>query len=157
VPLGETEKERTDRQLLELLNELRIALPGAQVLLGFLLTVPFATRFGQVGQSGRVALFACLLSTTGGIVLLMAPAVYHRLRWRRGGKRDVIRIAHRFFLVGTALLALGLMASVFLVGDVLFDAQIATLATVAIAVCVLATWYVVPLERVRREEIQHEE
>jgi len=132
-------------------------LPGAQVLLGFLLTVPFATRFGQVGQSGRVALFACLLSTTGGIVLLMAPAVYHRLRWNRGGKRDVVRIAHRLFLVGTALLAIGLAAAVFLVGDVLFDTPIAVLATVAVTLSVLATWYLLPLERERQTEIRREE
>jgi hypothetical protein len=157
VPDSETEKERTDRQLLELLNELRVALPGAQVLLGFLLTVPFATRFGQVGESGRIALFACLLSTTAGIVLLMAPAVYHRLRWKRGGKRDVVRIAHRLFLVGTGLLAVGLVASVFLVGDVLFDTATAGMATAAIALSVLATWYLLPLERGLQEEIRREE
>lgn len=154
---GETDKERTDRQLTELLNELRVALPGAQVLLGFLLTVPFATRFGQVSQSGRVALFACLLSTTGGIVLLMAPAVYHRLRWKMGGKRDVVRIAHWMFLVGTALLAVGLVASVFLVGDVLFGTATAVAATAAVAASVLATWYVLPLARGGQREIRSEE
>lgn len=154
---GETEKERTDRQLLELLNEVRVALPGAQVLLGFLLTVPFATRFDQVDRSGRVALFACLLSTTAGIVLLMPPAVYHRLRWKRGGKRDVIRIAHRLFLIGTALLAAGVAASVFLVGDVLFGPATAAIAAAAVGVCVLATWYVLPLERGHRADIRREE
>src|SRR5690242_8988625 len=110
-PGVESDKERTDRQLTELLNELRVALPGAQVLLGFLLTVPFATRFGRVDHAGRIALFACLLSTVAGTLLLMAPAVYHRLRWNLGGKADVVRNAHRLFLAGTALLGIGITAS----------------------------------------------
>ena len=76
----ETAKERTDRQLIELLTELRVALPGAQLLLAFLLTVPFATRFGRMTEGQRDALFACLLLTALGTVLLMAPSVYHRLR-----------------------------------------------------------------------------
>ncbi len=65
----ETEKHRTDRQLIELLTELRVALPGAQVLLGFLLTVPFATRFGRVTEAQRITLFACLLLTVAGTLL----------------------------------------------------------------------------------------
>ena len=85
----ETEKERSDRQLAELMAELRVAIPGAQVLLGFLLTVPFATRFGRTTRLERLTLFACLLLTVAGTVLLMAPSVYHRLRWGQGeGKAD---------------------------------------------------------------------
>ena len=101
--MSETPKQRTDRQLIELLTELRVALPGAQVLLAFLLTVPFATRFGRVSGSERVALFVALIATVTGTLLLMAPSVYHRLRWRRGGKADVIIVAGRLFLIGTRL------------------------------------------------------
>jgi|RhiMetdeSRZDD1v2_1073273.scaffolds.fasta_scaffold350314_2 Family of unknown function (DUF6328) len=154
---GESDKERTDRQLLELLNELRVALPGAQVLLGFLLTVPFATRFGRVDHAGRIALFACLLSTVGGTLLLMAPPVYHRLRWDLGGKADVVRIAHRLFLAGTSLLGIGITASVFLVGDVLFGTAAAVASTTAVGLLIVAIWYAFPLLRGRRSEIRHEE
>jgi hypothetical protein len=150
----ETDKQRSDRQLEELLTELRVALPGAQVLLGFLLTVPFATRFGQVGHAGRIALFACLLCTVGGTLLLMAPPVYHRVRWNLGGKEDVVRIAHRLFLAGTALLGLGITASVFLVGDVLFGAAAALVATTVVGVTVLTLWYAFPLLRGRRPAVR---
>jgi Family of unknown function (DUF6328) len=153
----ESDKERTDRQLNELLTELRVALPGAQVLLGFLLTVPFATRFGRVDHAGRIALFACLLSTVGGTLLLMAPAVYHRLRWNMGGKADVVRNAHRFFLAGTALLGLGITASVYLVGDVLFGTVAAIIATLGVGSTVLLVWYVFPLLRGHRSEIRRQE
>ena len=116
----ETAKERTDRQLMELLTELRVALPGAQVLLAFLLTVPFATRFGRTTEGQRDALFACLLLTALGTVLLMAPSMYHRLRWTRGGKSDVVRIAHRLFLAGSTFLGAGVVTAVFLVNDFVF-------------------------------------
>jgi Family of unknown function (DUF6328) len=155
--MAETEKERTDRQLLELLNELRVALPGAQVLLGFLLTVPFATRFGRVSHTERIALLVCLLSTVAGTILLMAPSVYHRLRWDQGGKSDVIRVAHRLFLAGTALLGVGIAASVFLVTSVVFGSATAVACTIAAAVMLLATWYVLPLSRGRLAQVRRRE
>jgi hypothetical protein len=153
----ETEKERTDRQLIELLTELRVALPGAQILLGFLLTVPFATRFGRVDRAGRIALFVCLLVTACGTVLLMAPSVYHRLRWEQGGKSDVILVAHRLFLGGTALLGVGIVTAVFLVGDALFGAIAGVVAAAAICVAVGLTWYALPAIRSRMPEVQGRE
>jgi hypothetical protein len=155
--MAETAKERTDRQLIELLNELRVALPGAQVLLGFLLTVPFATRFGLTSHFDRVVLFACMLFTTVGVLLLMAPSIYHRVRWEQGGKEDVIRVGHRLFLVGTCFLALGMLCVVFIVGDVLFGVTAGSFAGVFIAGVVLVTWYVLPLRRAREPEIEQEE
>src|SRR5689334_143334 len=82
----ETPKERTDRQLLELLNEVRVALPGAQFLFAFLLAVPFASRFGDVSHRLQIVFYVCLLSTLAATILLMAPAVYHRIRWQQGNK-----------------------------------------------------------------------
>lgn len=155
--MPESEKERTDRQLLELLNELRVALPGAQVLLGFLLTVPFATRFGRVSHSDRIALIVSLLSTVAGTILLMAPSVYHRLRWEQGGKSDVIKIAHRLFLGGTAFLGLGMIAAVYLVSDVLFDEPAAAGCAAVVGSAVLLTWYVLPLSRSRNPTVRAEE
>jgi Family of unknown function (DUF6328) len=115
---AESEKARTDRQLMELLGELRVVLPGAQVLLAFLLTVPFATHFDEVGRSGRIVFFICLVLTSLATILLVAPSVYHRLRWDKGGKSDVIRIGHATFLAGTAILGLGILAAICLVVQV---------------------------------------
>ena len=155
--MAETEKERTDRQLLEMLNELRVALPGAQVLLGFLLTVPFATRFGRVTHVERIALLVCLLSTVAGTILLMAPSVYHRWRWNQGGKSDVVLVAHWFFLVGTAMLGVGILAGVFLVSSVVFGSATAIVCTIAAAVTLVATWYVLPLSRGREARVRQRE
>lgn len=150
-------KERSDRQLTELLNELRVALPGAQVLLAFLLAVPFATRFGQVGAAGKVALFVALVSTVGGTLLLMAPSVYHRLRWNRGGKTDVVAVANVFFLAGTALLGVGVAAAVYLVSSVLYGTTAAIATTSVTGIALLAFWYVLPLARGRRSEVRNRE
>jgi high-affinity Fe2+/Pb2+ permease len=153
----ETRKEKTDRQLIELLNELRVALPGAQVLLGFLLTAPLASRFGRTSQLDRVVLYACTLVTAVGVLLLMAPSVYHRVRWNEGGKEDVIRVGHWLFLAGTVCLAVGLLLAVFLIGDVLFGLAAAGVAVVIPLAVVILTWYALPLRRggdprIRREE-----
>jgi hypothetical protein len=153
----ETLKERSDRQLTELLNELRVALPGAQVLLAFLLAVPFATRFGRVGADGKVALFVALLSTVGGTLMLMQPSVYHRLRWNRGGKSDVIAVANRFFLAGTALLGIGIAAAVYLVSSVLYGTTAAITTTCVTVIALLAFWYVLPLARSRRNDVRNKE
>lgn len=93
----ENAKGRTDRQLTELFAELRVVLPGAQILLAFLFTVPFATRFGKVDRVEKGALFVSLLTTVVATVLLLTPSVYHRVRWQHGGKGDVVLMAHRFF------------------------------------------------------------
>jgi hypothetical protein len=157
VSESEGEKERTDRQLIELLTELRVVLPGAQVLLAFLLTVPFAARFGGISRAQRVSFFASLLFTATGTVLLMAPSIYHRLRWGRGGKSDVIRVGHWLFLVGTACVALGLLAGLLLVSDVVYGVLAAGIATTAVAACLLVAWYALALTRGRSTASKHEE
>jgi uncharacterized membrane protein len=149
-PAGlESDKERTDRQLAELLAELRVVLPGAQVLLAFLFAVPFATRFGQVDHVEQAALFISLLATVAATVCLMTPSVYHRVRWQHGGKGDVILMAHRFFLVGSALLAVGLGAAVFCVADFLYGNVAAYLCAGGLTVLVLLGWCGLPLLRER--------
>jgi len=152
----ETPKERANRQLIELLNETRVALPGAQVLLAFLLTVPFATRFGRVSHSGRVALFVALMCTVGGTLLLMAPSVHHRVRWQQGAKGDIVKLANRLFLLGTALIAVGIVAAIYLVTSVLFDLALAIVVSCVIGAAVAVVWYVVPF-RGRRDSAVHGE
>jgi len=154
---GETPKQKTDRQLIELLNELRVALPGAQVLLAFLLAVPFATRFDKVDHRDRVALFICLLLTAMGTILLMAPSVYHRLRWNQGGKSDVVAVGHVLLLVGTSLLGLGVLVAVYMVSDFLFGEVAGFAAAAVIGLTVLVTWYLIPLVRGRTAAIRERE
>jgi MFS family permease len=153
----ETAKEKSDRQLIELLTELRVALPGAQVLLGFLLTAPLASRFGRTSGLDRVLLYLCTLVTAAGVLFLMAPSVYHRIRWNRGGKQDVVLVGHRLFLVGTYCLALGLFFAVFVIGDVLFGLGAAAAAAGVSVAVVLATWYVLPLRRGRDPAVRSAE
>ncbi len=143
--MPESAKEQTDRQLIELLNELRVALPGAQVLLGFLLTAPLATRFGKLDSLDRAVLYACTLVTAAGVLFLMAPSVVHRMRWNTGGKGDVVRVGHVLFLAGTACLAVGLLCAVFLIGDLIYGLAGAVVGAALSALIIGWTWYVVPL------------
>jgi drug/metabolite transporter (DMT)-like permease len=145
--VAESPKEKTDRQFIELLNELRVALPGAQVLLGFLLTAPLASRFSRTDEVDRSLLYTCTIVTAVGVLLLMAPSVYHRMRWNRGGKRDVIEIGHRLFLAGTACLAAGLLCAVYVTGHLLLGSVAALVATTIPLVVVFGTWYLLPLRR----------
>jgi len=142
---AETEKERADRQLVEILNELRVALPGAQFLFAFLLTVPFTSRFADVSEGLRIVFYACLLCTLVATILLMAPAAYHRVRWQQGDKPDVIRMAHRLFLAGITCLAVAMTTAVWLVSYVLLGTVAAVAATVLSVSLVAFTWYVLPL------------
>ena len=141
----ETPKERTDRQLLELLNELRVALPGAQFLFAFLLAVPFASRFGEVSHRLQIVFYIRLLSTLAATILLMAPAVYHRIRWQQGNKTEVIRMAHRMFLGGMACLAVAMTTAVWVVSAFLFG-TVESLIAAALSVVLLGlTWFALPL------------
>ena len=152
--MAETEKEKTDRQLIELLNELRVALPGAQVLLAFLLTAPFQAHFTRTTEFERTVLFAGVMLTAAGVLLLMAPSVYHRIRWNAGGKQDVVRVGHVLFLIGTACLALGMFCAVFVVSQFLFGLASAIVAVVILLALVAVTWYVLPVERERDPKVR---
>jgi hypothetical protein len=154
---SENAKDRTDRQLTELFAELRVVLPGAQILLAFLFTVPFATRFGKVDRVEKGALFLSLLTTVAATVLLLTPSVYHRVRWQHGGKGDVVLMAHRFFLLGTACLAIGLGAAIFCVSDFLYGIVAASLCASGLTVIVLLAWCAVPLLRSRSATVRQTE
>ena len=102
----ETKAERLDRQLLELLNEVRVAVPGVQVLFAFLLTVPFSSRWGDTTDLQHDVYFATLLMTAIATAFLMAPSSIHRVLFERGDKEFIVRAAHWLLLAGLAALAL---------------------------------------------------
>ena len=128
---GEGEKERRDRELRELLEELRLILPGVEVLFAFLLTLPFTQRFGILTGLQRDVYFAAFLCSAGATALLIAPSAHHRLLWhRRPREKDRgLETAARLALVELFLLALAVTAVVFLITDVLFGGVVS--ATVA--------------------------
>ena len=137
-------RKKRDRELIELLNELRVALPGAQVLFAFLLVVPFSSRF-DVDETEKVAYMVALLATLLGTILLIAPSAYHRLRWREKNKERMLRTANRLSIGGLAAIAVAMTASVFLVTDVLLTRWSAAGVTVLAGVAFALAWFVLPL------------
>jgi hypothetical protein len=142
---GETELERYDRNLNELLGELRVALPGVQVLFAFLLVAPFNQRFGTVSEFERVLYLAALLLTLVASILLIAPTVVHRLNFQLGEKRYVVHMANRLMIAGLAVFALAMTAAVLLVTHYLFDATLATVTTALVAAGFLLVWFGLPI------------
>ena len=141
----ESKAERLDRELMELLQELRVVLPGVQVLLAFLLTAPFQQRFASLPGSLRNAFFAAIVCATLATVLLIAPSAHHRLRWRAGEKERILRIGNQMALWGTVFLAAAIVLALYVVTNVLFTSELA-LATAVAAVLVFAgIWNVLPM------------
>src|SRR5215211_851751 len=124
---GESTGERLDRELIELLQELRVMLPGVQVLLAFLLTAPFQQRFAQLPGSLRNAFFASIVCATLATALLIAPSAHHRLRWRARDKERLVRIGNQLALWGTVFLAAAIVLALYVVTNVLYVSQLALL------------------------------
>jgi Family of unknown function (DUF6328) len=144
----ESHEERLNRELIELLNELRVILPGVQVLFAFLLTVPFTNRFSQITESQRQVYFATFLLAAVATGLLIAPSAYHRLRWRQRDKEQLLRTSNRLAIAGMAFLAAALTGVVYLVTDLIFEAAAAvSLVTAAAVLFYFWFWYGLPLMR----------
>jgi hypothetical protein len=141
----ESTSERLDRELGELLQELRVILPGVQVLLAFLLTAPFQQRFAQLPGSMRNAFFAAIVCATLATAFLIAPSAHHRMRWRAGDKERLVRIGNQMAIVGTVFLAAAIVLALYVVTDVLFATNLAVLTAVGALVVFGGLWYVVPL------------
>ena len=146
----EDRKERVDRELIELLNEIRVVLPGAQVLFAFMLSLPFLTHFDLLTSVDRNAYFAAFLCTALGTVLLMAPSANHRLRFREYDKEAMLFWFNRLVLAGSGFLAAAVALAVFVVTDMLFDQIWAALLGALMALWIALIWYAVPLWQRRR-------
>jgi predicted membrane channel-forming protein YqfA (hemolysin III family) len=143
----ESHAERLDRELIELLNELRVLLPGVQVLFAFLLTAPFASGFAKVTDLQRDLYALCLLTALAATACLVAPTTYHRIQWRQRDKEVMLRTANALALLGSVFLATSMTLSIMLVGDYLFARWVAVTVTAATAGFLGALWYVLPLAR----------
>jgi hypothetical protein len=146
----ETALERCDRNLVELLQEVRVAQTGVQILFAFLLTVPFTARFASLTSFQEILYFATLLSAGAAALLLIAPTSHHRIVFRLGDKEHLVQTANRLTIVGLVFVALAIVGVILLISDVLFGLPVIVAATGAAAVLCVVTWYVTPLSRRRR-------
>jgi hypothetical protein len=143
----ETERERLNRNLDQLLQELRVALPGVQVLFAFLLAVPFATRFDRVDQFERVVFFVALLFAALSLVLLMAPSIQHRILFRHDQKHYLVHAGTALAIAGMSSLACSVTLSLALVAHFLYGMWAALIAGGAAIVAFGLIWYALPIKR----------
>jgi O-antigen/teichoic acid export membrane protein len=146
---NETALERCDRHLAELLQEVRVAQTGVQVLFGFLLTVPFTVRFGTLGSGHRLMYFATLAVTGAAAMLLIAPSAQHRILFRCGDKEYIVRMANRYAIAGLACVAIAMVGALVFVADVILDKPLAGATGAIAALGALWCWYLQPLRRRR--------
>jgi Flp pilus assembly protein TadB len=141
---GETHQERVNRELIELLNELRVALPGVQFLLAFLLIVPFQQTIDRTTDFQRDVYYVSLVASAVASVMLIAPAAQHRVLFRQHDKDALLRRSNRSAFVGLLALAVAMTAAVLLVLDVLFNRTLAWTTAGFIAALLLWWWVAVP-------------
>ncbi len=143
----DTREETLDRNMIELLNELRVSGTGIQVLFAFLLVVPFNTGYRRMTQFDRVDYFVALLCIATAAILLIAPSVHHRVLFRHHQRAYIVRTANRAAIAGVTFLAIGLTAILILISKVVFgEVAAVTVGTIA-GLVVLTLWFGIPLRR----------
>ena len=141
------ERAKRDRQMIELLNELRIALPGVQILFAFLLTVPFSQRFEDLTTFQLDVYYVTLIASMLSAACLIAPTAAHRLRFHQGDRAWVIESAHRLSIAGLVFLAIAMGSAFLLITDVIFDGPRVWIYTAVVWGILVAVWFVRPLMR----------
>jgi hypothetical protein len=150
---GESRREQIDRELIELLNELRVALPGVQFLFAFLLIVPFQQKVAETTDFQRDVYFVALAAAALATALLIAPAAQHRILFRQQDKEALLKRSNRSAIAGLLALGVAICAALLLVVDVLFSLALAWVTTGALAVLLIWWWLAVPLwKRARNEQ-----
>ncbi|HUR87301.1 MAG TPA: DUF6328 family protein [Solirubrobacteraceae bacterium] len=151
----EDEQQKLDRRLDQLLGELRVAMPGVQVLFAFLLAVPFQQRFASVTEFQRDVYFVTLLAAAAASALLVAPTAYHRMMFREHDKPHVINISSRLAVGGLVFLAIATNGAVLLVTDVLFDGPTVWVTVIVSALIFVGLWFVLGTLRRLGKERSH--
>ena len=144
---GETSLERLDRNLDEMMGELRVVVTGVQVLFAFLLIVPFNSGFVGIGPFERTVYLVTLVCSALAAVCVIMPAAYHRVLFRQDDKRHVVHVANQVTLVGLALLAVAMCGSLLLVTTKLYGATAGTITAALVAAAFAALWFIAPLLR----------
>jgi hypothetical protein len=143
----ETRQQRVNRELIELLNELRVALPGVQVLFAFLLAVPFANGWSRVTSFQKQVFFVTLCSTAVSAAFLIAPSAYHRLHFRNAEKEQILVTANKFTITGLFFLAISMVGAVVLISDVIYSGATVVVVGTMAALLFVGLWAVLPLWR----------
>jgi cation transport ATPase len=144
---SDEEQDRLNRQMTELLNELRVAMPGVQVLFAFLLAVPFQQRFEMVNAFQRDIYLVTLLAAATATAFLIAPSAYHRIAFQEHEKQRIIQMGTRQFICGVAALAVAMDGAVLLVTDVLFKAPTVVAVLAGVTAMFLWLWFGIGLWR----------
>jgi len=145
----ETELERDDRNLIELLQEARVVQTGVQILFGFLLTVAFQPRFERLSSFQKSVYFGTLVAAATTLITLTAPTSWHRILFRQGDREHLVTVANRFMLAGLAAMGLTSIGVVMLLCDIAFSPAVTAIVTVAAALGCATAWCVLPLARRR--------
>ena len=148
----ESRRERVNRELIELLNELRVALPGVQVLFAFLLAVPFANGWTRVTESQKNIFFATLVATAISTACFIVPTAYHRLNFRKREKENILLISNKFAIAGLMFLGVSMIGAIMLITDVIYSQTAAFVAGILAFVLFFGLWLVLPLIRRRAED-----
>jgi hypothetical protein len=138
-------RDKRDQELIELLNEARVALSGASVLFGFLLVVPFSARWADTSAVQRDAYVVAFLATLLAVLALMTPTAYHRLRWRERNKERMLRVSHLGVFCGVVFLAIAMTAAVYLVIDTVVSTTWAIVVTSIVGAAFAGGWFALPL------------
>jgi hypothetical protein len=144
---GETEYQRTDRNLLELLQELRVAQTGVQILFAFLLTLPFTQRFTKITSFQKDVYFVTLLLSAAASACIIAPVAHHRILFRRHQKEYLVAVSNRLAIGGLIFLSLAMTGAILLVTDVMFHDTVVVITTAVTAAVFAVVWFVAPLIR----------
>lgn len=144
----QTEEEELRERYQELLEEVRVVLPGVQVLFAFLLTAPFSSRFTELDGLGQRAFAVALLCTAASTIILVAPTAYHRIA-PRNDRRTRLHTAVRLVMVGLATLALAISVSIFVVARFVFGTTTGIVLGTLVALGAAALWWALPMARRR--------
>jgi predicted membrane channel-forming protein YqfA (hemolysin III family) len=140
-------RKKRDQELIEILNEVRVALAGASVLFGFLLVVPFSSGWEDATRPERAAYLVAFLATLLSVVGLMTPTAYHRLRWRERNKERMLRVSHLGAVAGIACLAVAMTAATYLVIDEMARTAVAVAVTALAGAAFALVWFALPLSQ----------
>lgn len=144
--------EKLDRELAELHQELRVALPGVEVLFGFQLSLPFTQRFNSIAPLQEVVYLGAFLATAVANCLLIAPVAFHRLRWRQYDKDKLLRLGNRMLVTGLVFLACSLAGMVFVVTDMILGRMYSAAISGVLALLFAWLWFALPIGRRLEEE-----
>jgi amino acid permease len=144
---GETEKQRWDRNFADLLQELRVAQTGVQILFAFLLTLPFSARFTETTQFQRDVYIVALLGAAFATAMIISPVAFHRALFRQGRKPELVRYAHKMATGGLAFTLISMVSSILLIADFLFNLGVAIVLTAIGGAWFLTFWAALPFSR----------